>query len=272
MNAKTPRCQDAKVGKRGTVVVRWLLGLLLCLAAGVGFVGEVEDDGGLMEQLEGLDAKLAEVESLDARFEQRRYTPLLKKPIASAGRVRALAGESRWDTDEPYASVMRITSDRLELYYPEQKTLEVYPVEQRLGEVAASPMPRLSAWVEDFNIERADHAELPESLRQVAGDEADGKTLVVKLTPKAEGLAEQVALIWVVIDVQTGLSRAMSWSSGEEGERTEIRFEEAKVNRGVKRSDLVIQPAAGTRVVYPLGPVEDGAGDRAEDGDGRGDE
>lgn len=215
----------------------------------------------LLEALTALDEKAASVEDLDARFEQRRYTPLLKKPLVSTGRVRALVGQSRWDTDAPYASVMHIRSDRLEVYYPDQETLEVYPVEQRLGELAASPMPRLSTWAKRFRIERAGRDDLTEVLRDAADA---GPSLAVRLTPLDDALIDQVGVIVVVIDRESGLSRAMAWSGAEQGERTAIRFLEIQTNTGLEAESLAIQIVDGSRVVYPLGPIEPGAGRERE--------
>lgn len=256
MYAKTPKRPVAWASQSPV----WMALLLAALLWAAGVNAEIAEAANtspqLMEQLRQLDAKAAEVTDLESRFVQRRYAPLLRKPIESGGTVRALAGVSRWDTQEPYASVMLIELSRMSLYDPDQRVLEVYPLERRLGELAASPIPRLAMWVEHFFIEAAEADALSDQLREDAGvDDEARPSVLVRLTPKDASLAEQVGLIVAVIDAESGLSRAMVWSSGED-ERTEIVFADAQINAGLKREDLVIELPADARVVYPAGPAE----------------
>lgn len=234
-----------------------LLGLAVCLCVAAPALSRAEapTDPALLAELEALDALAAEVEDLTAVFEQSRHTPLLRRPIISSGTLRALPGRSRWDTDEPFASVMVIETDRLSVYYPEDGVLEVYPLEQRLGELAASPLARLADWLAHFTLERASAESLPESLRDAAGvGDADRPSVLVRLTPKDDDLAAMIPSIVVVLDASTGLSRAMAWS-GQEGERTEVVFSGVRTDTGLVGEDLALDVPEQTRVVYPLGPV-----------------
>lgn len=260
MYAKKPRRHDAKVNRAPRWAVLLLAGVMWAAGANADHAETTETSPQLMEQLRQLGAKAAEVIDLESRFVQRRYAPLLRKPIESDGTVRARAGVSRWDTQEPYASVMLIERGRLSLYDPERRVLEVYPLERRLGELAASPIPRLATWVEHFAIESVEANALSDQMREEAGvDDEARPSVLVRLTPKDAALAEQVGLIVAVIDVESGLSRAMVWSSGE-GERTEIVFADTRINSGLKPEDLAIELPDGTRVVYPAGPVEEAGG------------
>lgn len=212
-------------------------------------------DQQLIKELEALRQATAEPQDLSARFTQRRYSPLLKKPIESSGVVRSVIGLTRWDTDKPQATSMIVRPDRLELYDPEQKTLEVYPIESRLGQLLANPRPDPKDWQSQFTIQRAKKAALSESMRERCelDDDADGY-LLISLTPRDEAVAKHVERLIIVLDTETGLSRGMAWSSGE-GERTEIVFASMRVDTGLTEKDLRLKTPDSVRVVYPLGPV-----------------
>ncbi|MEL7087824.1 MAG: hypothetical protein AAGL98_05180, partial [Planctomycetota bacterium] len=100
--------------------------LLVCLAA-PGAAGEADT---AWDELIGLSAGRDVVTTYAADFRQEKFTPLLRDPIVSTGRVVMRAekapggGGSRWDTRDPYASTMIISAGQLRLYYPEQNTLE----------------------------------------------------------------------------------------------------------------------------------------------------
>jgi outer membrane lipoprotein-sorting protein len=265
-NAKTPRRRDAKKTAESVLVM-----LMVCLLALPGVAASADEpaiDPALLEQLEALDQKAAEIEDTTSGFEQRRYSPLLRKPIESVGTVRSVAGTSRWDTQEPYASVMLIEAGRLSLYDPEQKLLEVYPLERRLTDLAASPIPRLPTWRDHFVIAAVSEESLSDAMRgfvaKVREVEPERGVLLVSLRPRADDLAEQVAWIYAVIDERTGLSRGIAWGGdADSGERTEIVFRDSRINTGLEREGLLIDLPEDARVVYPLGPVEavdEGAG------------
>lgn len=233
-------------------------GLLACIClVCVGAVqAEDANEPGLLKQLKALDERAAQTKDLSAKFEQRRHTPLLKKPITSRGTLRALPGRSRWDTDDPFSSVMMIERDRLSIYYPEDGVLEIYPLQAKLGQFAASPLTRLSAWQKHFTLAVAGADALSERLREDAKvDDKDRPCLLVRLTLRDDELAKTISSLVVVIDAQTGLTRAMVWS-GQEGERTEVVFHDVRTDTGLEEKDLVLDTPEETRVVYPLGPVK----------------
>jgi outer membrane lipoprotein-sorting protein len=218
--------------------------------------GNATGQADLIKELRELEKNSAETTDLSARFSQNRYSPLLKKPIASSGVYRSVAGLTRWDTAKPNDSVMVVQADRLEIYYPDQKTLEVYPVEKRLGELLATPQPDVDQWQASFKLARALPDTLSETMRETVGiNKASDDYLLISLTPREEEVAKLIERLIVVIDKETGLSRAMAWSSEDGGERTEIVFTKIRQNTEIKRADLLLDPPESTRVVYPLGPV-----------------
>lgn len=240
--------------------------LLLCGVAWLVCVGavnadaepkrEATGDSDLIHKLRELEEQNAEIKDLSARFSQKRYSPLLKKPITSSGTYRSVSGLARWDTEKPHDSVMVIRAGRLELYYPEQKTLEVYPIKQRLGELLATPQPDVDQWQASFKLSRALPDALSESMRETIGIKQDTDDyLLISLAPREEEVAKMIERLIVVVDRETGLSRGMAWSSEDRGERTEIVFTRVRPNTQIKRADLLLDTPESTRVVYPLGPV-----------------
>lgn len=209
----------------------------------------------LIKQLRELEEQHDEIKDLSARFSQKRYSPLLKKPITSSGTYRSTSGLTRWDTEKPHDSVMVIQSDRLEIYFPEQKTLEVYPIEKRLGELLATPQPDVDQWLDSFKLSEALPEALSDTMRETLRIKDADTYLLISLTPRDEEVAELIDRLIVVVDRETGLSRGMSWSSEGDGERTEIVFTRVRENTQIKRADLLLDTPESTRVVYPLGPV-----------------
>lgn len=237
--------------------------LLLCVAAVIAESepdtepqGNANNESELIQALRAFEKQNAEINDLSARFSQKRYSPLLKKPIASSGIYRSIAGLARWDTQTPHDSAMVIQTDRLEIYYPDQNTLEVYPIEQRLGDLLASPQPDVDQWLASFKLGQAMPEALSEPMREAVGikENADDY-LLISLTPREEEIAKLIARLVVVVDKKTGLSRAMAWSSKDGGERTEIVFDRVRLNTQIKRADLLLDLPDTTKVVYPLGPV-----------------
>ena len=213
-------------------------------------------DEQLIEQLQRLAKTSEGIDDLSSAFKQRRYSPLLRKPIQSEGRIRSIKGLSRWDTSEPYESIMMVKPDRLELFDPEQNTLEVYPIEKRFGELLANPRPSPGDWLKQFDLQRAAPDMLSEQMQEdcAIDQQDDASFLLIRLTPKHEAMAEVVQELVIVLDVKTALSRGMAWTTGEQ-ERTEIFFSKTEINQGLATKDLRFAVPDSARVVYPLGPL-----------------
>src|SRR5438128_558721 len=64
------------------------------------------------------DAKAAAIQDLTADFEQKKFTPLLKKPMTSTGTVWAKQSAMLWETRQPEPTVMRVDEREVSIYYP----------------------------------------------------------------------------------------------------------------------------------------------------------
>jgi len=195
------------------------------------------------KKLDDLDAKVAAIADLTADFEQEKRTPLLKKPLTSSGTVKVKGTQTRWDTQKPRPIVMTIDATELKLYYPEQKTLEVYPVAGGMAELAASPLPRSKVVREHFTV-----TEEPATV--IDRGAKDGE-LGLKLLPLKETLKDHVSQVRVLIDGSTGIARLVEITDAD-GEVTVMRFTNVKTGTGLKDEQLQLHVPAGTTVSRPL--------------------
>lgn len=228
-------------------ILPWLIAVLLLLTPEPDF----------RAQLAAVDARAAAVTDLSAEFEQRKHTPLLRKPLVSSGRVRVAGGTTRWDTQSPSPSVLVLTAETLRLYYPEQRALEEYPIAEGLGRLAATPLPRLTSVAEHFDIRRAD-------VGSFEGVEPDGSLLAIELTPKTEELKKHIQTVRVLLELESGWARQVEMIDADD-ERTVIIFRKVRANTGLteRELDLVVPP--GTRISRPL----EGVGGTPARGTGR---
>jgi len=202
-------------------------------------------DPQLLTSLQAIDAKVARVKDLTAAFEQKKFSPLLKKPLISKGTIYARNTAMLWDTTTPEPTRMRIDGSSLQIYYPSQKRVEQYPIKGKLAAMAANPLPRLDAMLEQFNITAAP-----------APQPADSKpTLHLVLTPKQDELKQYVKEVHVSIDTDSGLADHFEILDPD-GERTEITFSNQKADTGVTDDALKLNAPPGTETVQPLGPVQ----------------
>ena len=190
-----------------------------------------------------VDARAEKIRDLSADFEQRKYTPLLKKPMISAGAVRAKGSAMFWDTRKPEPTLMRVDEKEVRIYYPGQKTVEVYPLAGQLAALAASPLPRLAALVPHFSFS-------PGAAKDLEEEEAANR-LVVKLTPIDPSLREHVDHVTVLIDADHGFILAFQLIDAD-GERTVIRFSQVKTNENLDDARLELKLPADVKTVRPL--------------------
>ncbi|MFN7430652.1 MAG: outer membrane lipoprotein carrier protein LolA, partial [bacterium] len=139
--------------------------------------------------LDGIDDRVSKIEDLRAKFEQRKSSVMLRKPMVSSGEVIARSDVVLWRTQQPRKADMRVGGGEIRLLYPEDKLLEIYPIQNARG-MAGGPLPRLSKLREQFTFSRASD--------QIAG----GTTLQVVLTPKSEEVRSAVATVQVSIDTK----------------------------------------------------------------------
>jgi outer membrane lipoprotein-sorting protein len=202
------------------------------------------DDPELQNQLTQIDQKAALVKSVSASFKQEKFTEMLKEPLVSKGTVRAAAAQVRWDTATPEPSVLYVDADELRMYYPSEKSEEIYPIDRKISSILASPLPRLSVIRENFKIERAQGDDLKSMSTRPS-------ELALRLTPTQDSLKQHVHQVIVILDTNSGLADAVQ-TEDSDGDRTVISFSDVKLNADLKPGDLNLVVPAGTSVSHPL--------------------
>lgn len=190
-----------------------------------------------------VDARAGKIADLTAEFEQKKFTPLLKKPMVSSGTVKAKGSAMLWDTRAPEPTMMRVDEKEVRIFYPNQKIVEVYPLEGQLSALAASPLPRLASLIPHFRFAAAKGADL--------GEEERADRLVVELTPIDKSLREHVDHVTVLIDAERGFILAFQLIDAD-GERTVIRFTNVKTNGKLDDGKLELKLPEGVKTVRPL--------------------
>jgi outer membrane lipoprotein-sorting protein len=217
-------------------------------------------DPATWQRMLDIDARAGKIEDLTADFEQQKFTAMLKKPLVSSGVVAVRGSAMLWDTRKPEASQLQIDTKEVRIYYPAQKTIEVYQIQQKLGQLAASPLPRLAVLREHFNFEPMPLAEMGEKDDTAAARE---KYFAVRMTPIDPELREHVESVRVLLDAQRGLIIRLEMRDPD-GDRTLISFANVKTNVGLKDGDLRIAAPADVKITRPLAAVEGGTQEGAK--------
>ncbi len=227
--------------------------LVLALVSHTRLVRAVQNGPELRAELEALDRRMSEIHDATARFTERKFTALLKKPLVSHGQVRVRGDRMRWDTYSPHPSTMLVEGNTISIYYPKRETLEVYRLSHKPGFVALSPLPRVRSLRAHFHIER-----LPAD----SGSKtyASATYLSLRLRPRSGFLLEHLRHIDVVVNRATAFAVRVETIDAD-GERTVIQFVDVKTNTGLSDADLSPVVPDGTKVVYPLARDGDEADD-----------
>ena len=199
-------------------------------------------DPALWARMTEIDARGAKITTLAGDFEQRKFTALLRKPLVSSGKIRVKGAVMRWDTEKPEPTVMLVGEKTVQLYYPAQMSVEQYTLDQRLAELATSPLPRLAILKDRFSF-----AQIPATDLDAKADPS--KYLALKLTPANDELREHVQQVRVLLDTAAGYIVAAEITDAD-GDRTVIRFSNIAVNVDV--GDLDLKMPSGTKVSHPL--------------------
>jgi outer membrane lipoprotein-sorting protein len=170
----------------------------------------------------------------------------------------------RWDTETPEPTVLHSNGREIRMFYPRQRVVEIYQIDKRITDLAASPLPRLAALREHFRIE-------PASPNAVAGVDASnqpggGERVAIRLIPTDEFLKEHVDQVLVVLDAAAACVASVEVDDAD-GDRTIIRFSDVKLNAGLKDADVALAVPPGTKESRPLEGVQ---GDPPEAPRGRG--
>jgi outer membrane lipoprotein-sorting protein len=204
-------------------------------------------DPAAWQRMLAIDRKAGEITDLTADFEQQKFTAMLKKPLVSSGRVFVRGSTMLWETQKPEPNVLKITDREVRIYYPQQKTIEVYQVQQKLGQLAASPVPRLAVLERHFTFEPIPVSEMGESDAE--------RFFAVRMTPTQPELREHVEQVRVLLDAQRGLIVRLEMRDAD-GDRTRISFSNVKTNVGLKDAELAIHAPPDVKVTRPLAAVE----------------
>ena len=199
----------------------------------------------LNARLDALDKKIGAIKDLSADFEQSKKTALLKKPMTSSGTIRLKGQKTRWDTLKPHPTIMTIDAAEVRIYYPDQKTTEVYAIQGEMAKLASSPLPRMAVIREQFDITQAG----PQELDPKADPKAD--LLAIALTPKAAALKEHIQRIRVLIDASTACARRVEIADAD-GDQTTIVFSNVELDSGLPDKDVVFAAPPGTTISRPL--------------------
>lgn len=199
----------------------------------------------LSPELAELDARIAAIRDLRAGFEQRKHTPLLKKPLLSRGTVSARQDRVRWDTQSPRRSSLVAAGDEIRIYYPDERVVEIYPAAGDLRQLAGSPLPRLRALTEHFDIRSIEPSDVGEGA-------LPERPLALELRPRTPELKDAVASVRVLLDAAVPCVTRLVMTDPD-GERTEIEFRSVRANTGVADSEFELELPERTREVYPIG-------------------
>jgi outer membrane lipoprotein-sorting protein len=139
---------------------------------------------------------------------------------------------------------MRIDDKQLQLFYPRQKVLEVYPTDQKMASLAASPFPRLDVLKKHFSFER-----LP--VKDVDPSAKEGETLALRMQPLEPELRKHIDEVRVLLQVSTGfVLRATTIDS--DGDRVVLSFSNIRINGGIPDRELELVVPRGVKVTHPL--------------------
>ena len=209
-------------------------------------------DGKLPALLEDVDRRAGQAADLAGKFRQEKHTALLKKPLVSSGRIRMKGSVVRWDTESPEPGVLYSDGREIRMYYPKQSTVEVYPIDRRLSDLAASPLPRLAILRQHFRIDALPREDVSRTQRD------DANVVHLRLTPIDEFLAEHVEEVRVALDAATACVTRVEMLDTD-GDRTVISFTDVKTNTGIRDGELDLSLPAGTKVSRPLDGVRGGS-------------
>jgi len=191
-----------------------------------------------------IDAQGAKITDLKADFTQEKFTPLLKKPMISTGTISIKGSAALWTTAQPSPTVMRIDAKEAKLFFPEQKVVEIYPVDQQLGALAASPFPRLEVTKKYFMFERI-------AAKELSPDADEAKHLALRMKPIDAELRKHLDEVSVLLEISSGLV-LQAQTIDADGDRTVMKFSNIKTNTGLKDRDVEMDLPPGVKITHPL--------------------
>jgi outer membrane lipoprotein-sorting protein len=197
----------------------------------------------LWERMKSIDHAAAQIADLTADFVQQKSTALLKNPMVSTGTVWARGSKMLWISRTSEPTFMQLDEKQLTLFYPDQKTAEIYPLSSQLAQLAASPVPRLADLLEHFKFAVASSRDI--------GAEPNPNQEAFLLSPTDQDIREHVENVTVLIDVKAGFILAFKMMDTD-GEITLLRFSNVKTNTKFDDSRLRLELPADVKTVHPL--------------------
>jgi outer membrane lipoprotein-sorting protein len=210
---------------------------------------QVATDPGFEARLEAIDARIGQITQLRAEFEQRKRTPLLKRPIESSGKVLVKGDRLRWDTLSPAPSTLVTDASEIRIYYPDARVVEVYAVTGGAGDlrlISGTPLPRLATLKAQFALRELD----PVEVGGVADPAEPGRWLALELTPNTPELRPHVESVRVLLDTTLPCVRRIVLTDPDR-ETTEIEFKNVQVSIEIRDEELKLVVPEGTRVSRP---------------------
>lgn len=202
-------------------------------------------DAETQRRIEAVGAKAAGVKDLRARFTQLKHTALLAEPVETKGEVRAAEGVVLWRAEGAEAVRTQVKGGRLRIYYVKRNVVEDYPAGGRLGELAASPLPRLETLHALFTMRKDSGEGLPVGVG--AGH------LCLRLEPREGEMKQYLDHVRVLLDEGRGTVDVFELTDPD-GETTTIRFEDVRLNSGMKGEELELGVRGDTKMLKPIEP------------------
>lgn len=199
------------------------------------------DDPVLDDLLDAIDRRADEVRDLTADFEQQKHTPLLRKPLVSAGWVRMAGAIVRWETRTPSPSILLINDTLLQLYDPGQSTLEMYDIDRDLARLAATPVPDVATLRTHFTMSRHH----PDD-----ADKRDDGLVHLRLTPRRDELKQRIDHVLLSVRADDAWVVRVVIAQADD-ERTVMRFTNHRANSGITEDQLQLEVPEGTRIIRP---------------------
>jgi outer membrane lipoprotein-sorting protein len=194
-------------------------------------------DESLKRDLTRLAEAAGTITDLSARFTQEKHSELLSQPLLSSGELLMRGPLIRWNTLQPAAMVTYITGKELILYDVDDAQAEAYPMDRRLAELAACPVPRIDTLTTRFHLQR-----LPG---------ADPQTLRMRLTPRDPELQAHVRRIDIEASVRDGVARRLEIVDAP-GDRTVFILSDVRVNPGITPERITLKLPANVKLHRPL--------------------
>ncbi|MFN0010125.1 MAG: LolA family protein [Phycisphaerales bacterium] len=232
-------------------------------------------DRAFEERLAALDTAMGRVADFRANFEQRKYTPLLKKPLESRGILTSRGRLVRWETTQPRHLIVVIepapeaqprgaagedapntpatpfqptraaAPGEIRVYYPAEGLCEVYPIDGALSDLAGAPLPRLADLRTRFSL-------MPIPASELGGPVGNPAFIGLLLLPATDQVRTHLESIKVLIDETIPAATKVVVSDGD-GERTEIVLTAIRTNTGLTEADVRLSLPTDVRLSRPLG-------------------